>query len=74
VVKAGSRSKKIFIYFKVPNQTSAQMKRLPSLFYIIITSALLLPACGGDRSGTAGKVEYDEIWKDPGQSMDARIK
>ena len=49
------------------------MKRLPSPFYILIIFAFLLPACGGDRTGTAEKAEYDEIWKDPGQATDDRI-
>ncbi len=49
------------------------MKRLPSLFYIMIVFAFLLPACGGDGSGTTEKTDYDEIWKDPGQATDVRI-
>jgi beta-glucosidase len=49
------------------------MKRLPSLFYIMVIFTFLLSACGGDRSGTANKVEYDEIWKDPGQAIDNRV-
>lgn len=49
------------------------MKRLPSTFYILIIFAFLLPACGGDRTKTAEKAEYDEIWKDPGQAIDDRV-
>jgi beta-glucosidase len=49
------------------------MKRLPSPFCILIIFAFLLTACGGDRTGTAEKAEYDEIWKDPGQAIDDRV-
>jgi len=50
-----------------------KMKRLPSMFYILIIFAFILPACGGDQTGTAEKAEYDEIWKDPNQDLDDRI-
>ncbi len=49
------------------------MKRLPSLFVFMVIFTLLLCACGGDRPGTAEKVEYDEIWKDPGQAIENRV-
>jgi beta-glucosidase len=39
----------------------------------MIIFALLLSACGVDRTRTAEKAEYDEIWKDPGQAIDVRI-
>jgi len=49
------------------------MKRLPSLLYILAILTIVLSGCGGDRTGTAGKTEYDEIWKDPGQAIDDRV-
>jgi beta-glucosidase len=64
---------RIFIYLEVPYQNFIPMKRLPSLFYILIIFAVLLPACGGDRTKTGAKAEYEEIWKDPGKATDERI-
>ncbi len=49
------------------------MKGLPSPFYILIIIAFLLPACGGNGSGTTEQANYDEIWKDPGQPVDDRV-
>lgn len=49
------------------------MKRLPTPVYILIIFAFLLPACGGDGSGTTEQANYDEIWKDPDQPIDDRV-
>ncbi len=62
-----------FLYFMALNQFYEPMKRLLILFSILIIIAFLLPGCGGDQSRIADKAEYDEIWKDPGQSLDDRV-
>lgn len=39
----------------------------------MVIFTLFLCACGGDRPGTTEKVEYDEIWEDPGQAIENRV-